>query len=246
MSSSGDELLFIVRWFIPGLTFRRYNEVGNMNKLILKKCQEKRGPGYSLRIQDKKASIQDLLDEMDEFIARGGLPRLWPEDTDTCRSCHFCCHEPLPLTSIDMFRICRATGSDFIRAFRYLRLEVQGSAVDITLKRRGGNCVFLNKDGTCKIYYNRPFSCHVYICCHVQKNVEELYSQVVNQGMDELVRLAIKEFKRRGMVLPAAGGTGKTVNPADWQPNCFTGKPDYGKILLEEVLTSDLMKVLLV
>ncbi|HWP95748.1 MAG TPA: YkgJ family cysteine cluster protein [Syntrophomonadaceae bacterium] len=217
-----------------------------MKKLIVRKSQEKRGPGYQLQIHDNSVSLQDLIDGLDEYIVSGNAPRLWPEQLDACRGCHLCCHEPLPLTSIDVGRICKATGTYFTGVFRYLQVEIQGRSVDITLKRPGGDCIFLSKQGTCKIYHDRPFLCHVYICCHVQEAVQEIYSEVVNQGMDELVRQALAAFAREGKQLPARRGSCRQVRPGDWRPNCFTGKQDYSQLFMKDVLSSALQKVLLV
>lgn len=217
-----------------------------MKKLIISKSQERQGPGYQLQMRDKTASLQDLIDALDEYMASGNADRLWPEKLESCRGCHLCCHEPLPVTNIDVKRICQATGTGFTEAFRYLNVEVQGRAVDITLKRPGGNCVFLSKHGTCGIYNDRPFLCHAYICCHVPEAVQEIYSQVVNQGMDELVRQALEAFTRQGKQLPTRRGNCRQVRLADWPPNCFTGKQDYNQLPMGEVLSSALLKVLLV
>lgn len=217
-----------------------------MGVILLKKSQEKNGPGFRLGLKDCDISLQELLNQMNRFIEAGGLPRLWPEQIRQCAGCHLCCHEPLPVTSIDLFNICRALEIDFIEAFKYLNLEVDGKVVDITFKRRNGACIFLNKQGRCRIYNDRPFLCQTYICCHMHEAVEELRSQVVNQGMDELVRLAILRFKKEGKALPVSRGKTKSVSLTDWPKNCFSGKDTYAELLLENVLSSDLKKVLLV
>ncbi|MEQ8174707.1 MAG: YkgJ family cysteine cluster protein [Syntrophomonadaceae bacterium] len=217
-----------------------------MGAIVLKKIQERNGPGFGLGLKEFNVSLQELLDQINHFIEAGGLPRLWPETVKQCAGCHLCCHEPLPVTSIDLASICRAFQIDFIDAFKYLNLDVDGNVIDITLKRRNGDCIFLNKQGRCRIYNDRPFLCQTYICCHMHEGVEELRSQVVNQGMDELVRLAILRFKKEGKTLPVRQGNTKNVSLNDWPVNCFSGKSTYAEILLENVLSSDLKKVLLV
>lgn len=217
-----------------------------MKAVILKKSQEKNGPGYNLGIQDFRISLQDLLVEVNRFIEIGDLPRLWPKKVNKCEGCHLCCHEPLPITIIDLINICQTLEVDFVQAFRYLNLEVDGNVVDITLKRRKGNCVFLDHQGRCRIYDYRPFLCQTYICCHMHPAIEELRSQVVNQGMDELIRQAILQFRKNGKPLPVNHGTARNVRLSDWPSTCFSGKQAYSEIYLENVLSSDLKKVLLV
>ncbi|MEN6390975.1 MAG: YkgJ family cysteine cluster protein [Syntrophomonas sp.] len=217
-----------------------------MGAIILKKSRERNGPGFGLGLKEFHVSLQELLDQINNLIEAGGLPRLWPETIEQCAGCHLCCHEPLPVTSIDLLSICRALQIDFIDAFKYLNLEVDGNVIDITLKRRKGDCIFLNKQGRCRIYNDRPFLCQTYICCHMHEGVEELRSQVVNQGMDELVRLALLRFKKEGKILPVSRGNTRNVSLNDWPVNCFSGKSTYVDVFLENVLSSDLKKVLLV
>ncbi len=217
-----------------------------MKKLLLKKCINKGHPGYDLRIKNKNLNVQDLLTELNDFIGSGRVERVWPGDRSSCCACDLCCYEPLPVTSIDVENICRAKNIEFMEAFKYLWVEVQGNVVDITLRRaRGGRCIFLTRDKTCSIYQYRPFACQAYICCSTTEKTEELKSQIVNQGMDELVRKAISEFKALGLDLPVNKGKKTAVNITDWSENCFTGKKNYSEVLLKDLLSPDLMKVLL-
>lgn len=217
-----------------------------MGAVLLIRSQEQNGPGFRLGVKYFNINLQEVLNEINLFIETGGLPRLWPEKTTRCAGCHLCCHEPLPVTSIDLLNICRAFSISFTEAFKYLNLEVDGNVVDITLKRRNGDCIFLNRQGLCRIYTDRPFLCQTYICCHTHEAFEELRSQVVNQGMDELVRLAMLSFKQEGRELPVSRGKTKNINFKDWPKNRFSGKKAYSELLLENVLSSDLKKVLLV
>lgn len=217
-----------------------------MGVIVLKKSWEKNGPGFRLGLKDFQVSLQELLDQTNRFIEAGGLPRLWPQKTEQCEGCHLCCHEPLPVTSIDLLNICQALELDFIGAFKFLNIEVESNVIDITLKRRNKDCVFLNKQGRCRIYNYRPFLCQTYICCHMHEALEELRSQVVNQGMDELVRQTLLRFKKEGKSLPVSRGSTKNISLNDWPKNCFSGKTSYSDVLLEKVLSSDLKKLLLV
>ncbi len=203
-------------------------------------------PGYEIKIMEKKVSIQDLLDELNLFFEEGNLERLWPEGKQSCYGCDLCCHEPLPLTSIDVRNICQAQGINLMDAYKYLWAEAQDNVIDITLRRtQAGRCIFLQPDSTCSIYKNRPFLCQTYICCQTTPQIEELRSQVVNMGMDELIRASILAFSSAGKVLPLNRSHNARVNIKDWGKNKFTGKNNYSNILLKNVLSSDLFKHML-
>lgn len=217
-----------------------------MKKFKIKNDHLKAGPGFTIKILDSKASIQDLLDELNGFFEKGSPPRLWPPETSSCQGCHLCCHEPLPVTSIDVINICRALHIELADAYNYLTVNVRGNIVDITLKRKNGSCIFLNRQGRCSIYSRRPFICQTYICCHSHPAFEEMRSQVVNRGMDELVRMSLIKFEKLGKTMPVASGSMKKVRLQDWTVNCFSNRTDYRQVLLENVLSSALMKVLLV
>lgn len=217
-----------------------------MPKVQFTKTMLKGMAGFDLQVKSGNASIQEFLDAMNEFVEKAALPRLWPPNCSNCYGCNLCCHEPLPVTSIDVENICRALQIDFIESFKYLWVQVQGNVVDITLKRKKGhNCIFLNQEGICKIYSARPFLCQSFICSNVPESLNEIRSQIVNQGMDELVRKAIMAFKSRGKAIPVNLGSTRYVNLNDWPRNCFSDKKSYSKILLKNVLSSDLMRVLL-
>ncbi len=217
-----------------------------MKKLQITKKIIQELPGYEIKILEKKASIQDLLDELNLFIEEGKLERLWPEGQKSCLGCDLCCHEPLPVTSIDVRKICQAREIDLIDAYKYLWVEAEDNVIDITLRRtRGGSCIFLQSDSTCSIYENRPFLCQTYICCKTTPQMEEFRSQVVNMGMDELIRASIQAFSCAGKTLPLNRSHNARVNIKDWDKNKFTSKKNYSNILIKEVLSSDLFKHML-
>ncbi len=217
-----------------------------MKKLQITKNTMQGLPGYEISIINQKVSIQDLLDELNRFIEEGNLERLWPVEQHGCYGCDLCCHEPLPLTSIDVRNICQARGINLIDAYQYLWVEAQDNIIDITLRRvRGGKCIFLQSNSICSIYENRPFLCQTYICCQTAPLFEELRSQVVNTGMDELIRSSIHEFSSIGQTLPVNRSRNARVNIKDWEKNQFTGKKNYSQILIKNVLSSDLFKHML-
>lgn len=216
-----------------------------MNKVQIVKKNIKGMPGYDLTFTDRNVTVGEYLDAMNNFIENGAIARLWPADRSQCQGCDLCCHEPLPLTSIDVMNICKATDTDFTGVFRYLWVEVQGNCIDITLRRRNGeNCTFLQPDGTCSIYPYRPFTCQAYICCQTSEKADLLRSQVVNLGMDELIRSSIQAFKTVGRSLPLNQSQQAAVRIGDWPKNCFTGKTNYYQLGLREVLASDFKRFL--
>lgn len=217
-----------------------------MDKVRLIKKHIKGQPGYDVKLVDRDVTVGEYLEAMNDFIESGQVERLWPRGRHECRGCDLCCHEPLPLTSVDVYNICQATGMDSRAVFRYLWVEARGNGIDITLRRGDGdNCVFLNPTtGTCSIYKYRPFTCQTYICCQTSVRAELLRSRVVNLGMDELIRSSIQVFKRTGGKLPVNLSEGAVVRGSDWPKNCFTGQTDYHAIRLCEVLGSDFKRFL--
>ncbi|MGE5390001.1 MAG: YkgJ family cysteine cluster protein [Deltaproteobacteria bacterium] len=211
-----------------------------MAGIKLSKKKIKGQPGYDVKFTDSEVTVLDYLETINDFIENGELARLWPEERRHCQGCDLCCHEPLPVTSVDVLNICRATSTDITTVFRYLWVEVRGNYIDITLRRGPReSCVFLRENGTCSIYAYRPFTCQTYICCQTSAKAELLRSRIVNLGMDELIRSSILAFKAKGGHLPLNESREALVSASDWPENCFTGKNDYGQVRLRDVLTSD-------
>jgi len=202
-------------------------------------------PGFDFRIKNRNLTVQNFLSELNLFIDTADIDRLWPQNASHCYSCHLCCHEPIPVTFIDVLNICQAKNIKFIDVFKYLWVEAQEHIVDITLKRVKGNCIFLTSAGICSIYAYRPFTCQTYICCHASNEFEELRSHIVNQGMDELIRTAINVFKNVNRDIPVNRGSSRKIRIDHWKTNCFTDKTAYSQILLKDVLTSQLFIKLL-
>lgn len=210
------------------------------------RCQINSLPGFDVRFTSPKVTLGQLLEEINRFYAEDGLPRLWPEDRNDCRGCDLCCHEPLPITSIDADLIRDYLRLDAAGLFGHLWVEEQDHAVDITLRRgKGGRCTFLSMEGTCRIYPVRPFACQTYLCCRTSDNFENLRSQVINTGMDELVRSSIEVFRQQGRSLPVNQGRTSRVVASHWLCNCFTGKNRYDQIRIIKVLSSDLWRSML-
>lgn len=217
-----------------------------MNKVRIVKKNIKGMPGYDLSFTDRNVTVGEYLDAMNSFIETGAIARLWPADRSQCQGCDLCCHEPLPVTSIDVMNLCKATDTDFTAVFRYLWVEARDQCIDITLRRGAGeSCTFLQADGTCRIYPYRPFTCQTYVCCQTSEKAELLRSRVVNAGMDELIRSSIPAFKTTGRRLPLNQSRQAIIRISDWPENCFTGKTNYYQVRLRELLTSDFKRFLI-
>jgi len=91
---------------------------------------------------------------MDE--KRDLFPHADNENPCIAHRCHRCCLETeMPLTAGDVGRICRHTGMD-----------AEGFTVFtggwVQLRNVNGRCVFLDENGHCKIYEDRPEGCRYY------------------------------------------------------------------------------------
>lgn len=214
--------------------------------MVIKPLAIEGRPGYDIKISQDHATIQNLLDHLNHFIDQEPITRLWPPERSNCYGCDLCCRDWIPLTSIDVKQILEIKGIDLIEAYKYFWVEAQEEVLDITLRRkRDGRCIFLQSNGTCAIYKKRPFVCQTYICCPSTPQVEELRSQVVNKGMDELIRISLQAFASRGQSLPLNRSFRARIRQEDWGKNVFSGKEEYSRIRLKKVLSSDLFKHML-
>lgn len=212
-----------------------------MKKLQLQKENLGGLPGYELRIKDREINIKEMLDELNSFFAQAGVERLWHNGGDSCYGCNRCCYEPLPVTSIDVYNLCQACNASIVDIYRCLYVEVKQGIIDVTLRRsKKEKCIFLNNKGKCQVYDKRPFLCQTYICCQTTAAVEEMRSQIVNQGMDELIRLSLAAFQGGDLPFPVDRGKRAEIDPVQWCSNVFTGKRSYSQLRLREVLSSDL------
>lgn len=202
------------------------------------------GDSFKLNLSGD-ASIQEYLDNLNEYYVNGALTRLWPDNQGFCEGCHYCCHEPAPVTLQDVYRLMDGLQVDWLEVFKYLWVEEQDGAVDITLRRKSGDaCVFLRPDGRCSIYDYRPLVCQSYICCPQDKDHEDLRSAIVNQGEDALIRQAILQFKSQGLALPVNRGNSRRIRLADWPPNKMSHAENYQQIRLKDILPARLYKKL--
>lgn len=213
-------------------------------KLSIFKTQE---GFYDVAVLDPRATVQDYLDAINQFIDNNAEP--------PCKGCDECCWERIPLTSIDALHYLRELGQeleldkdwpllDFLQRYTYVYAE--GGAVDISLGfTLEGACGFLDQEQKiCSSYTARSLVCQSFICLESSERAQELRSELVNQGMDELVRLWLTQSKAAGVKLTMQEHYGPEPQLADYPANAFTGKQHYGEVLLQEVCPPNLWKKL--
>lgn len=216
------------------------------SRILVTPARFKGQPGFDIKVRDSKITVQELLDELNQAYQEMNLPRLWPGNRVDCAGCDLCCQEPLPVTSVDVRQLRETLGVGETEVFRYLWVELQGPAADITLRRvRGGKCVFLNTQGRCRVYAARPFACQTYLCCQTGPILEAMRGQIVNAGMDELVRSSIAGFQRIGQPFPVNRSYQGQLNQRDWPKGYFTGKTSYSEVRLARILSFDLWRKML-
>ncbi|AEG59867.1 YkgJ family cysteine cluster protein [Desulforamulus ruminis] len=193
---------------------------------------------YDVRVLTEEATVQDYLDAINLFIDKN--------TSAPCRGCDECCWERIPLTSVDVLSYIQRLGSqlgleknwpllDFLK--RYAYIYVEGQVVDISLGYTlEGACQFLNRDQRiCTGYTARSLVCQSYICMESTERAQELRSQLVNQGMDEMVRLWLIQSRRRGGKLYMHEAHKACPQLADYPVNAFSGKESYSQVLLKDV-----------
>lgn len=202
---------------------------------------------YDVRVLAPDATLQDYLDAMNEFIEKNtAVP---------CRGCDECCWERIPLTSIDVMTYIKMIGPqlglekswpvlDFLKKYAYVYVE--GQVVDISLGYTiEGACRFLNQgERICACYTARSLVCQSYVCMESSKRARELRSQLVNTGMDELVRLWLMLSQQKGINPYIHEGHNACPKSEDYPSNGFTGKKAYREVLLRDVCDATLWKQL--
>lgn len=193
--------------------------------------------GYEVIVHDEQATVQDYLDNLNEFIEAGALTRT-RGDSSFCKGCDACCHERIPLTLVDVKELKQAVdhqeGPINSTVSRHCHVTVEGAAVDIALAGGvDGQCIFLSEEtGCCTIYNHRPLVCQTYICCPTSKAAKQLRSLIVNLGEDELVRTWLREIEEGLGTLVIHEAYDPEIDLQDWQENKFTGIYKYADLRL--------------
>ncbi|MCL4440261.1 MAG: YkgJ family cysteine cluster protein [Firmicutes bacterium] len=206
------------------------------------------GDGYDLKVLHPGATVQDYLDAMNDFINKNSQP--------PCRGCDECCWERIPLTSIDVIGYVEKLGDrlkldsqwpllDFLKKYAYIYVE--GGAVDISLGFTiEGACGFLNQeDRICSSYAARSLVCQSFICMESTQRARELRSELVNTGMDELVRLWLVQSRQAGRKPYVHEKHHADPILEDYPANGFTKKTSYSQVLLAEVCSQRLWNKLI-
>jgi hypothetical protein len=206
-----------------------------------------RAGGYELLIRSPQAAVSDYIDAMDAFIGQNRYRRTRTE-ADCCEGCGICCHERVPLTSVDLRILKDQVGADlewrdFFQRFALVRAFPEG--VDIVLARDGDDtCIFLDSgSGLCRVYPYRPLVCRTYICTPASPAARSFRSSVINGGEDAAVLLWHVRTQEKGLVIHEC---------EDFDPRLFAAPPEsawnrgkrYEDILLREVISHRLWKCL--
>lgn len=202
---------------------------------------------YDLEILQETATVQDYLDAINGFIEENSEP--------PCKGCDECCWERIPLTYIDVLNYIDQLGDelnlnrkwpllDFLNHYTYIYAE--GGAVDISLGfTPEGACHFLNqREHICNSYLARSLVCQSFVCLECSQTVQEFRSQLVNQGMDELVRRWLSQCKDAGINLFYHEGYEANPQLADYPKNGFTGKTKYDEVILKDVCSPEVWQKL--
>lgn len=196
-------------------------------------------PGYDLEIHDLKATVQDYIDAMNDFIE---------QTCDPCRGCDECCWERIPLTCIDVYTylknesIIAGLPKDlppllgFLKKYTYIYVE--NGIVDISLffEELSGACSFLQQEQRiCRLYQYRSLVCQTFICLESSSRAQELRSIIVNAGMDELVRQWLIFCRQIGLKPQPHEIHGSGPKLADYPPGPFNKTQSYRELLLVDL-----------
>lgn len=207
--------------------------------IVIRKIGEKNG--YDVYLRNFRATVRDYLEALNDAILRMPLHRS-RQDGHHCHGCDLCCAERAPLTSIDCLYLMETLDEKDLDGFfnRYANIFVSGQAVDITLKRDENlKCAFLDQqDKSCSVYRTRPLVCQSFICAPATPRARQLRERIVNAGEDELVRLWFKT----SMIMHIADDP--RPDPGDWPPTAFSGKSDFGSVLLRDILPPKLWRAM--
>lgn len=203
--------------------------------------------GYDIMVIHQRASVQDYLDALNRAVEELPLSRD-RKKARKCAGCDLCCAERAPLTWMDVLRLGEylGIGKENLQQLldRVGYILVDGPVVDITLRREeDGRCAFLDRGKRlCAIYSARPLVCQTFICCPGTSRAAEVRQWVVNLGEDELVRRWLLQAREMGVEPVYHEGYRPRPRPEDWQPNAFSGKKHYRRVMLKDLLPPGLWK----
>ncbi len=202
--------------------------------------------GVDLAVYSEEATVGDYCRAIEDYILCGSYERKRAQP-GTCEGCDICCHERIPLTSIDVLGLKEQVASslglvldlaDIFQRFTYI--AVSGRVVDISLSRQQDeSCIFLNNETKkCLQYEKRPFVCRTYLCTNSSGRLAGLRDSIVNSGEDELVRMWLLTAKDNGYIMHEASEP--AVSTADWPENVWTGKRSFAEVVIKEIVSPSL------
>ncbi len=130
--------------------------------------------GIEVRVNDNRATLQDLLDAWQPLCDNERLYKLYAQNQHReCRGCTVnCCNTAYVIPDLIAFKkMARFTGLDYpefiARYFQRDKLEVG------LLRMQPDPCIFL-QDKICTIYPLRSLICRFYLCCQISGDTEQL------------------------------------------------------------------------
>jgi Fe-S-cluster containining protein len=152
---------------------------------------------YDVELFDREATVADFEEACNKIYLNETKKQLGKR----CIGCPKCCSGRIPITAIDLLRYQGGeVGKELSLAnwlAQYADIEYEGKCVDISLKTDHNQlCLFWEKEnGRCSVYKYRSLACRTYICTPMSVRLEELRSELINKGEDELVRLINTDTK---------------------------------------------------
>lgn len=181
---------------------------------------------YDVVVMSKDATVADYEKGCEEVFSSETAVRNY---ASSCFGCNKCCCGRIPVTLYDIYRLkAVGVGTELdIRQWikKYARVKNFGKCLDICLSvMDDGVCIFWDRDrGKCRVYEGRPLVCRSYICAPLSWRGENLRTQVINSGEDELVNFLI----------------GKSPSLIIDEKN-FAMRYSYENLLLRDILTKRL------
>lgn len=130
--------------------------------------------GAGVRVNDNKATLQDLLDAWQPLCDDEKLYKLYAEGQHrACRACTVnCCNTAYVIPDLIAFKkMAASTGLEYPEFIaRYFQQEKLKAGL---LRMQPNPCIFL-QDNICTIYPVRSLICRFYLCCKLTGETEQL------------------------------------------------------------------------
>lgn len=204
--------------------------------------------GYDVEILNENATIQDYLDELNNFQDR---------HVESCKGCDGCCWERIPLTSFDVLKYledpiilkelhgCPNPLTAFIHD--YCHVAGHGPVIDIRLKRNPDqSCIFLNREEKCCLRHrSRSLVCQSFVCLPHSEKAGQLRDTLLNIGEDDLVHRYLQEAKAKGADPVVHENNNAAPSLKDYPANIFAGKKHYQEIKIKDAVPENLWRQLM-